>query len=301
MEHVPLIPSGTAAPHRPAKNNGDQKAFGPAGALLHLFQSDKYCNLPARPDLAGLASVQGSIMRNYFRLLRAQEELEVRARGTRHSGAVLVEQMEAERGRLAHELHSTAGQALAGIKIHLELIDSFLPDPPDQVRASLHRIGLLAQEALGQLRSIARRIHPPDWERLTLAEALESLWDTTGIAQKFEATLELLPIPAEPPEHARVLLYRVAQEALANVVRHAQATRVRLWLGPIPEDSVQLSVEDNGTGFDASAALNGKGPRSGGIGLRSMRDQLRLVGGELLIESGRCGTRLSAWVPETES
>lgn len=294
------MPSETSAGHKPAIN-GPQSRLGPAEALLNSLPGDKYYDGAARPDLAGLAAVQGSIMRHYFRLLRAQEELERRARGTRTNGpATLVAQLEAERGRLSHELHATAGQALAGIKIHLELIDSAQPDPPEEVRASLHRIGLLAQEALQQLRSIARRIHPPDWERATLTEALACLWDTTGIPRKFDAVLELVPLAAEPPCHVRVLLYRVAQEALANVVRHARATRIRLWLGPRSAGHLQLIVEDNGTGFDAPAILNGSGRAPAGIGLRAMREQLRWAGGDLLIESGPRGTRLSAWVPETD-
>jgi two-component system NarL family sensor kinase len=293
------MPSGGAA--TPPEGDASRVHLGPAEVILNWFPSGRYESSPARPDLAGLAAVQGSIMRNYFRLLRAQEELEERARVARARPRTVVEHAEAERARLAHELHATAGQALAGIKIHLELIDSFLPDQSEQVRASLHRIGLLAQEALGQLRSVAHRIHPPDWERFSLAEALRSLWDTTGIPYKFEAELEIVPLATEPPQDTRVLLYRVAQEALANVVRHARATQVRLGLGPGAAGRVQLAVEDNGTGFDVSAAVDDKPSQPRGIGLRSMREQLRWAGGGLLIESGPGGTRLLAWVPGADA
>mgnify|MGYP004701487067 CR=1 FL=1 len=268
--------------------------LGPAAALLTSFPQTRLRSGAGRqPDLSGLAAVQGSIMRNYFRLLRAQEELERRARGVESgSRAVAIQQMDGERARLAHELHSGAGQALAGIKIHLELIDQFLENPPEQVRGSLHRIGLLAQEALQQVRSIARRVHPPDWERLTLAQALEQLWDVSGIPRKFEASLSLGAFH-EPPAETRILIYRVAQEALANAVRHSAAGRLRLGLTG-GGGAVRLTVEDNGKGFDLGGALAASG---GGIGLRSMRDQVRLAGGELRIESGAGGTRVTACVP----
>lgn len=272
--------------------------LGPAAALLRSLPVNRLpAGADAPPDLAGLAAVQGSMMRNYFRLLRAQEELERRThRLHRENGAAVLGQIESERARLAGELHAGAGQALAGIKIHLELLDSFLPDPSEQVRGSLHRIGLLAQQALQQLRSIAQRIHPPDCEHATLGEALARLWDASGIPQRFEAVLEVAPLFPEPPLHVRILLYRIAQEALANTVRHAAATRVRLAVGRHRE-CLQLTLEDNGRGFDAPALAAGAAPASGGIGLRSMREQLRHAGGELRIESGPRGTLLTARVP----
>jgi signal transduction histidine kinase len=294
----------TAAPNLandPRRESGRGR-MRPAAGILSNFSPDTFGNGGAqRVDLAGLEAVQSSMMRNYFRLLRAQEQLERRAQLVHAAPAVaVIGQLEAERARLGHELHAGAGQALAGIKIHLELIDAALVNPPEPVRASLHRIGLLAQEALQQLRSISRRIHPPDWQRMTLAQALEALWDTSGIARKFDAALDIAPLPAEPGHYARVLLYRTAQEAITNVVRHSGATRVKLSLAP-RAGTVALSVEDNGSGFDVHSVLDGPGPASGGIGLLSMRDQLRCAGGEMYLESGPGGTRLTVCVPADES
>jgi signal transduction histidine kinase len=249
-------------------------------------------------EIEGLAAVQDRMMRHYFRLLRAQQSLDRRLGRPTGPAAAAVAYMETERARLAHELHSSAGQALAGIAIHLELIDTHLQNPPEQVRISLRRIHSLAQEALGQVRSIARRVHPPDWERLGLREALERLWENCGIPGRFEAALSLAPLPAEPPHEVRVLLYRVAQEALTNAIRHAGARRLALTLTG-GRDFLRLTVEDDGQGFDPTATRAG-GPASGGIGLRSMREQTRRAGGELRIESGTWGTRVAACVPVPE-
>ena len=164
------------------------------------------------------------------------------------------------------------------------------------MRSSLHRIGLLAQEALYQVRTVARRMHPPEWEHTTLAGALERLWDISGIPQKYQARLELADLPCEPRPAVRLLLYRVAQEALANAIRHAAATRVELRLAPRGAGGVAVTVEDDGRGFDPHAD-----PAAGrGIGLASMTRQLRRAGGDLLVESGPSGTRLTAWVPRSE-
>jgi signal transduction histidine kinase len=295
----------TGAPNTASKKTSEPSQgpnrLGPAAAIVCSFRPDTFGNGSLRPvDLDGIAAVQGSMMRNYFRLLRAQEHLERRAHHVHAAPAAVLDQLESERGRLAHELHAGAGQALAGIKIHLELIDAALPNAPEPVRASLHRIGLLAQEALQQLRSIARRIHPPDWQRMTLAQALENLWDTCGIPRKFDAALGITPLPAVPGHFTRVLLYRTAQEALANAIRHSGASRLKLSLAQ-RDGFVELSVEDNGSGFDVRSVLDGPGPASAGIGLRSMRDQLRWAGGEMYLESGPGGTKLAVSVPASES
>ena len=240
------------------------------------------------------------MMRNYFRLARAHEELNRRRRSPRKSdGSWLAEQLEMERARLGRELHAGAGQALAGIKIHLEIIDSLLESPPDALRASLHRIGLLAQDALQQLRAISQRIHPPDWQRLSLGDAVKSLWDLTGIPLRFEAELAIAPLAKEPPHAVRTTVYRTAQEALANIVRHAGASRVALRIAQV-NGNLCLTIEDNGKGFDPVRLLDGPEIPTG-IGLRSMRDQVRRLLGDFDIDSGPGGTRLSVSLPLREN
>jgi two-component system NarL family sensor kinase len=168
------------------------------------------------------------------------------------------------------------------------------------LRTSLHRIGLLAQEAIEQVRSITRRTYPPAWESVRLAEAIEKLWSMTGIPQGFEAHLDIGAIAEEPPREIRTLLYRAAQEALANVIRHAHATRVRLRLWQAG-GRILLAVEDNGRGFDAARILSPRGAPPEGIGVRSISDQAAAVGGEFHLRSGAGGTTFSIAVPMPES
>ncbi len=242
------------------------------------------------PDALGLVALQGSMMRNYFRLARAQEGLQRKVRTAPRASAAEV--LESERARLARELHAGAGQALAGIRIHLELIDSLLDNPPAQVRTSLERIGTLAQEALDQVRSVTRLSYPPAWERVRLAEAIEKLWNTMGISEKFDAHLDIGVMAEEPPLEIRTMVYRAAQEALANVVRHAGATRLRLRLRQ-EAGRVTLLVEDNGRGFGSGAAGDG-------IGLRAIRDQAADLKAEFRLHAGAGGTTFFLSVPVPE-
>lgn len=259
----------------------------------------KSCTPPALDRLgdyvSDLCAVQERTMRNYFRLARAHEELKRRRPKSQPVAEWVSQQLEMERARLARELHASSAQALAGIKIHLEVIRAVMPDPPAAVNASLECIDLLAQEAMQQLRTISHRLQPPDWQRLGLEAAIRHLWNLSGIPQRFKTDLVLGPLEEEPPYAIQTAVYRSVQEALANTIRHSGATRIDLRLTG-RDGQVLLTVEDNGEGFDAERLLNGpEGPA--GIGLRSMRSQIENLRGEFKVRSGPDGTRLSIRLP----
>jgi two-component system NarL family sensor kinase len=258
--------------------------------------------LPRQHDgLRVLLTLQANATRNYFRLLQAHESLASRNRASRSTGAVVSEALEIERTRIARELHSGAGQTLAGIKVNLELIAARMTDTPEPVRNGLDRIGALADQALSEIRSVSQRLHPPDWQRLDLPRAIEWLWVTTGIPEKFHATLELHPLESDLPDPVRFTVYRVAQEGLANVLRHASATELKLALGQ-RDDHISLTLEDNGGGFDAHELLHGAlTPAMRGIGLRAMRDEVHALGGRFELISNSAGTKLEITLPITEN
>jgi signal transduction histidine kinase len=252
----------------------------------------------AEQNVSGFAGVEHRAVRNYFRLVRAHELLQKRRRRyAARGGPAVIEYLERERTRIGHELHAGAGQALAGIKLQLEILEAHLGSPSESVRHASERIHELAQDALAQLRAVTHRLYTPDWQRLRLEEALTRLWEITGIPQKFEARLELRLPPQEPPHAARVALYRTVQEALANIIRHSGARRVRLVLEQ-RGGRLELLLEDDGRGFDARQFLSGP-PPSAGIGLRSMRDHVELLRGAFIVESGPEGTRLMVSLPVT--
>ena len=206
------------------------------------------------------------------------------ARGT-------IRQLELERQRIARELHTGVGQALAAIKIQTEIVNTALPDPPPPVRQAVDRIALLADDALGQVRGISKRLHPPQWQQLPLDAALRQLWDMTGVEGKFESVVRLARPPREPAVEVKSLFYRAAQEALSNVLRHSGAKRIQLILQTV-RDRMVLQVKDNGVGFDARQVLSRQPGAGGGIGLPALREQARAMGAKLLVKSGGLGTTL---------
>jgi two-component system, NarL family, sensor kinase len=246
---------------------------------------------------SGLLHLESNLLRHYLRLQLAERELSTLARNQRRgTGHVAVRQIDLERQRLGRELHTGVGQMLAAIHLQLEIVATLLPDPPERVQQTLSRISSLADEALEQVRSVSRRLHPPEWQRLTLEAALEQLWDISGIPQGFEATLRIQPLPHEPDLEVKVLIYRAAQEALANVARHARATRVDAAL-ETRDGCAILTIRDDGVGFDVAGLLRGPASVASGIGLRAIREQAAALGGKLEVQSGPSGTRLVVSVP----
>ena len=206
-------------------------------------------------------------------------------------GRLAVRQIEMERQRLGRELHTGIGQMLAAIHLHLEVISAELPSPPPNVAQALERISTLAADSLAQVREISKRLHPPEWQRLSLESAIRQLCEISGIPQRFEASLEIHPLPWEPSLEAKILIYRGLQEALSNIVRHSRATRVAVAL-EVSDGLLVLSVGDNGVGFDAQRAFSAPPSLASGIGLRSIRETAQELGGKLEVKSAPDGTKL---------
>lgn len=241
--------------------------------------------------------IEDRIIRNHRRLQRAEQELSarVKSRPNANSGKV-ARQMELERRRLGRELHTGVGQMLAAIRLQLEVVASQMPAPTDAVQRALDAIGRLAGDALEQVRGISRRLHPPEWQRLHLEAALDQLWDVTGIPQRFQTLLNIQPLPHEPAHEVKVLFYRAAQEALANIARHSGATRVEMEL-EAKDGTIVLTIRDDGRGFDPLTVASAPASIESGIGLRSIREEAADLGAKLEIKSGAGGTTLSVTAP----
>ena len=167
--------------------------------------------------LIGVQTVEGEAAKVH------EAAAQPRRRG--RDGRTAVRQIERERQRLGRELHTGVCQMLAAIHLHLEVIATELPSPPANVGHALNRIATLAADSLQQVRDISRRLHPPEWQRLTLESALRQLWEVSGVPERFAASLRIHPLSSEPALEAKIVIYRGLQEALSNMVRHSQATR----------------------------------------------------------------------------
>jgi two-component system NarL family sensor kinase len=242
---------------------------------------------------ADFLRLEGRLVRSFFRLARGERVLSERARRRRGSsgGHKAIRQIELERQRLGRELHTGIGQSLAAIRLQLEIIATEMPLPPAPVMQALENIAALSVSALDQVRSVSKRLHPPEWQRLTLSDAVRQLWEISGIHQRFEGELRAEPLPKEPEPEIKALLYRALQESLSNVVRHANASRVDAELRA-DGDRLVLVVADNGIGFDMAALRSAPANVNAGIGLRSIRDLVSGSGGNFDVESSPLGTKL---------
>jgi len=185
-----------------------------------------------------------------------------------------IEASDLERGRIARDLHDEVIQDLAGLAYALEAEEAHVPHG---VRGLFGRARTILQRDLVTLRAITTELYPPDFTRLGLAEALQRL--TRPLAgQGIEATTSL-PEQIELDQDGAAILYRVAREALTNTVKHADASVVELTISQ-DEDRTTLTVHDNGRGFDPDITSP-----DGHLGLRIMRDTVRIVGGDLSISS----------------
>lgn len=210
----------------------------------------------------------------------------------------LVHAHEEERQRVSRELHDEAGQALTALKLSLELIRREVPAEIKAVRSNLTEAIHLTESTKEQIRMLAHGLRPPALDTLGLNLTLESFCRDFSkrtqlpIAYKGADVYELA-------DAANMCLYRTLQEALANVVRHAGATRVEVRLLH-DADRVCLVVEDNGAGLGVGAK-HSSARDAAGIGLLGMQERLDLFGGGLKIESGETGgVRLSAHLPLSE-
>jgi len=248
-------------------------------------------------ETGGLLDLQSRFLAHYFRLQIAERNLASWMQAARPpSGISAVRQIEKERERLGRELHTGVGQLLVAIRLQLEVIATQLPAAAPGVQRALERIAALANEAAEQVRSLSRQLHPPEWQRLTLEAAIRQLWEFSGVPQRFEASLGVDTLPREPEQEVKVLVYRAAQEAVTNLVRHSKANRVSMTLGA-RDGQVILRVQDNGIGFDLERFWNAPANVTQGIGLRSIREQAASLGGALDIMSNAEGTSLELSVP----
>lgn len=201
-----------------------------------------------------------------------------------------------ERNRLAREIHDTLAQGLTGLGLQLEAADALLDAgaAPGQVQALVRQALGLARANLEETRRSVQDLRAAPLEGRTLGEALDALaHDWT--AQDNPPVRLILATDARPlPVRVETGLYRIAQETLTNIARHAEAEHVTLRLETLP-DRIRLVIEDDGRGFDESA------PEADHFGLIGLNERARLLGGTLHIESSPgSGARVEVVVPLTE-
>ena len=221
---------------------------------------------------------------------RAATAVDLSERVSRDAVRRVVDAQEAERARLARELHDETGQALTSILLGLKSLEERV-ESADR-GAAFAALRDLVVATLHDVRRLAVELRPAVLDDFGLVPALERLRDSISeqgqIAVEVQSDLDGQRLPAE----IETALYRIVQESLTNVVKHADASRVTVWLRRPSDRNVELVIHDDGAGFDPNEVPDG------GLGLVGMRERVALLGGRMSVESSEgAGTMLTAEVP----
>jgi signal transduction histidine kinase len=209
----------------------------------------------------------------------------------------IVAASEQERSRIGHDLHDGLGQELTGISFSLGLLEKTLSREQSQHAKTVHDIKVMTQKSISDTRRIARDLSPGYWSGLGIGVALESLANEVNVYSDVKCDLQCTVDDDEQNIEATTQLYRIAQEAISNVLRHANARNIDLRYGR-EGDFLCLTVCDDGIGIPPLQV------RIEGLGLRSMRYRARMFDGTLTVEArtqGGTEVRCSFSAPSASS
>ena len=276
-----------------AYESDEVSAWSEGIRIEHVFKFP-LLNLKGKPyALCGIATDITQRKQAETILQEASQRLEIQQQELRSLAAQLLTAQEEERRRISRDLHDDVNQRLALLSLKLQAAQDVLPDHhlvTPMIQELYENVANLSDD----IRHLAYQYHPSILDDLGLGSALRSLCEDF---EKWEG----IPVMCELPDGARKVsqgvgtcLYRVVQESLRNVSRHAQASAVHLILRE-DEQEITLSIQDDGQGFKVDGLL------SRGLGFVSMRERVRLVGGTLLVESqpGH-GTTVKVSIPGSE-
>lgn len=229
-------------------------------------------------------------------VLWAERRRRIRGEQALHRlSAQLLTAQEDERGRIGRDLHDDIGQQLALLAVELDMLEARSKAGASAATRGVADLGGRVRTVATDVQEIARRLYPARLDHLGLVEAVRSLGHSVARRHGVDVEVSAVRWPAETPRWLGSCLYRVAQEALQNVVKHSGAHSARVALQGSSR-VLKLTISDGGRGFEPEADLAGAG-----LGLASMRERLRAVGGTLALHSvpGH-GTRIEAIVPRPE-
>jgi len=222
----------------------------------------------------------------------ATEHIRESADSYRALSARIIGLQDAERRKLGRELHDSIGQALAGLQMNLEQ----LATQHGEGNALLVESSEMVRHTAQEVRTISQLLHPPLLDMVGFVPAAQNYVQQFARRSGMEAKTNFPDDLKLPSKEAELMLFRVLQESLTNVHRHAQATAVDVWLAR-PDHEVVLTIQDNGRGLPAGVVENFDAGMASGVGLAGMRERLAEFGGELHVESSHSGTIVRASIP----
>jgi len=204
----------------------------------------------------------------------------------------LIEAHEEERTWIARELHDDINQRVALLAVNLQTLKQDLPASGKKANHQIEEICERVGDLGSDIQALSHRLHSSKLEYLGLVAAAASFCKEFSMRQNVETAFHAQDVPKEMPQEVALCLFRVLQEGLQNAAKHSGARQFAVSLKGAPQE-IALTVQDSGVGFDAERAMNGQG-----LGLTSMRERLKLVDGQLVIDSKlQGGTTIRARVP----
>jgi signal transduction histidine kinase len=209
----------------------------------------------------------------------------------------VVAAQESERQRMARDLHDETGQALTAIGLGLRGLESRMAQDPEKSALTLHELQTLTADSLRELQRLMTDLRPSHLDDLGLSAALR--WYASKLQERSPLKVRVDIVGSEQPiaEPAKIAAFRIVQEALNNVIRHAEARNARVALEFAPR-GVQISVRDDGCGFDLERLRQTQSSGRPSLGLAGMQERAALLGGLVSVQSqpGQ-GTLIEAFVP----
>jgi signal transduction histidine kinase len=267
--------------------------------VLGVLSLASYAPNKFEAEVVHLLSAMGDAIGITVENARAAKRLEEMSKIREQLLEKLISAQEEERRRLARELHDEASQSLAALALNLEGIADTLPARYLDTRQKLDLLKEQAIQTLGGIRNLALELRPSALDDLGLSMAID--WYAKDYLAKrgLDVKVEVIGPKTKLPSYTETMLFRIIQEALTNVVKHAEASQVKVQL-QLSDSTAIVQVEDNGKGFDVEATLSGEGMRRN-LGIHGMAERATLLGGTFTVTSQpEKGTRLRVEVPLRE-
>jgi len=280
--------------------------FGPWGvstSIIIVAFLSIWGAIHARGPFAGSTPIQSMVSLQLFLLCAAIPFMVLAALAEEHKyieGALrdlsgrLIAAQEEERTRLSRELHDDLSQRMARLLIRLERCRQDIGEISPKLREKLDIIVEMASEVSASLRDLSHLLHPATLATLGLVTSIKGFCRKFSEQHNLGVKCEFSGIPKDIPEEVNLCLFRIVQEALSNVVKHSAAQEARVTLTGAG-GQIDLCIEDSGNGFDSKSPQG-----TPTLGLISMQERVRLIGGKFSIESELLkGTRVLVRVPVT--
>ncbi|MCW5891684.1 MAG: sensor histidine kinase [bacterium] len=228
---------------------------------------------------------------------RVRVRLDLRQRELTELSSRLMSIQEEERARLSRELHDELGQSLTAVLSYLWLVEKQLPAREDELHGRVAEARRLASKTLTQIRELSQLLRPSVLDDYGLVPSLDQHVKAFADREQLLTSFTAATLPHRLSREVETAVYRITQEALTNVARHARARSVQVTLG-VEGDRLRLEVEDDGVGLRSGRHA---GPARAGVGLIGIRERVRALGGTVQMGPANGGqgpgARLEVWLP----